>query len=562
MMKQSTSQLKWSTVLGVLLLAASAGAAVIWSDDFEGADKWPDKWTGGTGTAGFAANPDGSGNVLHIKSDTTADYAAARSQPIGTTLSTNTEFHVEFDVYFPSNAWMQTFRIFSAETSQIGPDITFRATEDHRTEPAFDYTVDVRENSGWTVLTSTGIPALTWTKIYLDASGDGTYAMHIGGYSNYIGTFDLMDGDWNRIYLGEGNGSSYSGEYYIDNMIITDTDIAPPPPPLFSDDFEGGDFAVKWPDVWMGGTGTAAVEANPDGTGNVLHLKSDTDADWAAARSQSIGTTLNQTNEFHVEFDVYFPLVSTMATHHLFSGETTTIGPDLVFRWTETHTTGEDYTFDVQEDAGYQELTTSTIAATTWTKVYIDAFGDGNYDVHVGSYSNNIGTFDLRDGDWSRINLGEGNGSSYSGEFYMDNIVIRDTAQAAPLPEGYAKWAGEWVFDIGSETNDYDSDGLINVHEYGLGGDPTNEFDQGTSPVLEIVDIGGSNVLSYVHPQLSDPNSGLVYSLELKDNLVIGGWTNSGYMVSGTNVPGGDLDFVTNVTDTVEDEKFIRLIIE
>ena len=123
---------------------------------------------------------------------------------------------------------------------------------------------------------------------------------------------------------------------------------------------------------------------------------------------------------------------------------------------------------------------------------------------------------------------------------------------------GYAGWAETWGVDIGVETNDYDGDGLLNVGEYGLGGDPTDILDQGVS--AELVVNGG--VANYIYPQLSDTNSGLAYSFEFSADLVSGLWTNSGYTISGTNVTGNNLDFVTNVVDATEETKFIRLNIE
>ena len=142
----------------------------------------------------------------------------------------------------------------------------------------------------------------------------------------------------------------------------------------------------------------------------------------------------------------------------------------------------------------------------------------------------------------------------------FDNFSVTVGPEIIP---GYAGWAAGWGVDIGVETNDYDLDGLLNVYEYGLGGDPTNSSDQGTSPEFAIVDGGGSNVFNYVYPQRSDPDSGLSYSLALRVDLMLGDWaTNTGYVVTGTNVTGGTLDFVTNVTDTVDGQKFIRLIIE
>jgi len=147
--------------------------------------------------------------------------------------------------------------------------------------------------------------------------------------------------------------------------------------------------------------------------------------------------------------------------------------------------------------------------------------------------------------------------TGYAGKY--DNFEL---TVSSPLTGGYAGWADNWGVDIGAETADYDGDGLPNIYEYGLGGDPTNAANQGTSPEFGVANISGTNWFGYVYPQLSDPDSGLSYSLEFNTNLVSGTWTNSGYIVTGTNVTGGSLDFVTNVTDTVADEKFIRLIIE
>ena len=131
------------------------------------------------------------------------------------------------------------------------------------------------------------------------------------------------------------------------------------------------------------------------------------------------------------------------------------------------------------------------------------------------------------------------------------------------MPEvDYNEWAGGWGIDIGSETNDYDLDGVSNLYEFGLDGDPTNEFDQGTLPTYSVVEEGGSNVVRWVHPQRSGAGSGLVYSFALSTNLVSGGWaTNTGYVVTGTNVTGGRLNYVTNITDTADRQKYIRLLI-
>ncbi|MCF7816489.1 MAG: autotransporter-associated beta strand repeat-containing protein [Kiritimatiellales bacterium] len=129
---------------------------------------------------------------------------------------------------------------------------------------------------------------------------------------------------------------------------------------------------------------------------------------------------------------------------------------------------------------------------------------------------------------------------------------------------GYDTWAGSWGLSLGAPTDDYDNDGLLNIYEYGLGGDPTNGNSQGNAPVFGTQTLGGTNYFGYIYPQLKDTNSGISYTLALTSDLVNGPWTtNSGYIVYGTNVMGsGDFDYVTNVTTTVAGQKFIRLIIE
>lgn len=123
--------------------------------------------------------------------------------------------------------------------------------------------------------------------------------------------------------------------------------------------------------------------------------------------------------------------------------------------------------------------------------------------------------------------------------------------------EGFALWAAGWGVEIGGTAYDFDLDGMLNLYEYGLDGDPTNALDRGTLPIL--TSTGGA--LIYVHPQRSDDSS-LIYSVETTTNLLSGTWTNEGYTVEGTQVTGETLNYVTNNVDKAELEKFIRLNID
>jgi hypothetical protein len=129
------------------------------------------------------------------------------------------------------------------------------------------------------------------------------------------------------------------------------------------------------------------------------------------------------------------------------------------------------------------------------------------------------------------------------------NVIVPDEKK-------YGLWETEYGVTNGP-TGDDDLDGLANLYEYGLGGNPTNGFVDGNIPTFG-PEAGG---LEYVYAQRTD-DSTLVYYLDLTPSLTPPVWTNLGYTVSGTNVTGGTFDFVTNVIDTADDVKFIDLQIE
>ncbi len=110
---------------------------------------------------------------------------------------------------------------------------------------------------------------------------------------------------------------------------------------------------------------------------------------------------------------------------------------------------------------------------------------------------------------------------------------------------------------------DPDSDGFDNLYEYAFNGNPTNSADQGVAPVASAVEDGGSSWLEYVHLRRSEFNNGLDYALELKDDLVVGSWTNIGTSaVVGTGEYSDDYSIVTNRIATDAAKKFLQLDVE
>ncbi len=143
------------------------------------------------------------------------------------------------------------------------------------------------------------------------------------------------------------------------------------------------------------------------------------------------------------------------------------------------------------------------------------------------------------------------NGSQFS----HSAIWVEQLAEESP----YETWVAGYNLIDSDLAADPDSDGLDNLAEYGLGGNPTNANDVGIIPTLGIGDIGGTIGIDYVYRRRSDaPARGLDYFLELNTKLNGGVWTNDGYEV--VDASASDAGFQT-VTNRISTEPFTALFI-
>lgn len=115
-------------------------------------------------------------------------------------------------------------------------------------------------------------------------------------------------------------------------------------------------------------------------------------------------------------------------------------------------------------------------------------------------------------------------------------------------------WLDSFGVNLGSVTNDYDHDGVVNLAEYAVGGNPTNSSDAGVKPVFNL----SAGNFQFVYPKRSDDSS-LIYSVETTTNLASKTWTNSGSTIIGTNVTGSVLNYVTNTVPANNQEGYLRL---
>jgi hypothetical protein len=150
------------------------------------------------------------------------------------------------------------------------------------------------------------------------------------------------------------------------------------------------------------------------------------------------------------------------------------------------------------------------------------------------------------------------------GEVSIDDLRIgRTFGGVAVLPPGYSAWASPRGV-TGAPEDDDDGDGVANLMEFALGGEPTDAGFSGYSPFASQFDEDGIEWFAYTYPMRSGSEAGLLYSARVSETLAPGSWTEEGVVMAGRvrDGFGTGFDAVTvRVAMEGKSRLFIRLVV-
>ncbi|RKX35954.1 MAG: hypothetical protein DRP64_19035, partial [Verrucomicrobia bacterium] len=157
----------------------------------------------------------------------------------------------------------------------------------------------------------------------------------------------------------------------------------------------------------------------------------------------------------------------------------------------------------------------------------------------------------------------------YSNEFlYIDDLEIIGYSASEPSPptppENYVAWAAGFGLDTnntGDMAFDFEPDGMVNLAEYALGGNPTNDDAASILPTFGITDLGGgSNGMEYIYNRRLDAAlRGLTYGLNESTNLLSEWNYASNAYETGSAEIDSSFESVTNSVPVATDQGFIEL---
>lgn len=310
---------------------------------------------------------------------------------------------------------------------------------------------------------------------------------------------------------------------------------------------------------WEGGTGYDVVAS---GTGRAL--KSNTSADKTVrhdATGVDFGLSLDQ-DGIEYGFDLIEEDAATVNMRmYLRDQRTATYSPSfglgggsILLRTNGeggTNIFGTDFTSvaiygaGTEVDPGYwlkgESLRFSIILTgeafdTATVKVY--NLDRGGLEIPTGITDVSLGVNPLLHASWTGFNLRGGTTATTIDNVYVTDYVIPDFTNYDEWTHYYNLTGTNALY-----TANPDGDALNNLYEWGLGGDPTNELNQGIAPTHSIALDDGTYWFVYVYPSNSVAHD-LLYILKSDTNLVVApGWAPADFDVTGVSAPTAGFNY-------------------
>lgn len=126
--------------------------------------------------------------------------------------------------------------------------------------------------------------------------------------------------------------------------------------------------------------------------------------------------------------------------------------------------------------------------------------------------------------------------------------------EVAVMDSGYGQWSLDYGLTGGADDDD-DGDGLSNIFEYGLGGNPTNVADEVHLPQMVV----SNGMASYTHVVLTDSGADITYIVEQTTDLVTELWTNTNWSAVTTNATTDAAFDAVEYQIAGEEQLFLRL---
>ena len=202
------------------------------------------------------------------------------------------------------------------------------------------------------------------------------------------------------------------------------------------------------------------------------------------------------------------------------------------------------------------QLFWTTKDSNTWSEARSVKFAISSNDAELKTYVVDVSMNPAWTGMVDQLRYDLVQNSVTNGTVDIERVEFYKPVSTAEKYEIWATLFGLDTNSTGAMAFDYEPDGLDNLTEYALGGNPTNADAASVLPVFQPLD----NHFYYIHNERTDDTS-LTYTVQLSTNLVSNGWNSSGVEFVGAAAFSNAWKTVTNRTDIGESE-FMRLKIE